>query len=318
MTERARRLCIAVAAHVGALALALLAATPAAAEPRNVRFGGFVTSISGLDPSDGSFRISAYVWTVDPAGTFDPASGLQIIARELHITDDSRMTLPDGSLYIGATVNAVIDHGFDMSDYPFERDTLTLTIESDEDSSRLVFVPDQADSRIADFVDLPGWHIDGVEIRAGMHTYQTRFGHWSESPTFSRLRVGIDVSRNRSPLFLGKFTGFLVAFLITAMVFAVPPAELGIRVGMTTSSIFAAVFNRYRLEDAIGFDAVFGLVDQVTVLIFSAILWTLVLSVVSHRMTRRQLAAWHDRRLGGAIVLAHLLLLGAAFAAALR
>ena len=49
-----------------------------------------------------------------------------------------------------------------------------------------------------------------------------------------------------------------------------PPSELGVRVGMMTSSIFAAVFNRYRLEDAIGFDAVFGLVDQVSFLTFSA------------------------------------------------
>ncbi len=304
-----------------ALAALLLGSGPAAAEPRQVRFGCFVTSISGLSPADGSFRIAVYFWTVDPAARFDPVQELQVLARQSQISPAERMLLPDGSLYVSATIDAVVDHDYDVRDYPFERDTMVLKLESNQDTSELSFVPDSANSRIADFADLPGWRIDGLQVGTELHTYDTGFGHRTTLPTFSRLNIAVDVSRNRSLLILGKFTGYLIAFLITGLVFAVPPGELGIRLGMTTSSIFAAVFNRYRLEDAIGFDAVFGLVDQATLLTFSAILWAVALSLIAHRRLlrgdERAAVARSDRRLGAVVMVVHLALLAAAFASAL-
>jgi hypothetical protein len=321
VTLRARAVCLA------RLLLSLIVLAPALgggaafAAPREVRFGCFVTSISNLSPADGSFRMVAYIWTVDPAGTFDPATDLQVLARESLITAATRTTLPDGSVHAAAVVDATVDHAYDVRAYPFDRETLRLRFESVEDSTELVFVPDRADSRIADFVELPGWHIDRLDIDAEPHRYDTGFGHRIDLPTFSRVSVDVHVARNRSPLLLGKFTGFLIAFVITAMVYAVPPGELGVRLGMTTGSIFSAVFNRYRLEDSIGFDAAFGLADQTTLLISSVILVTLVLSIVSHQRLQRTedkaAVVRADRRLGAAVILVHLALFALAFGVAL-
>ena len=43
----------------------------AAAQPRDVEVGAFVSSLSDINPSDGSFRVVLYVWFNDPAGRFN-------------------------------------------------------------------------------------------------------------------------------------------------------------------------------------------------------------------------------------------------------
>jgi hypothetical protein len=286
-----------------------------------VRFGAFITSISDLDPDDGSFRMVGYIWTVDPAARFNPVGQIEVLARESKIQPIAQTVLPDGSLYVAASFDAIADHDFDVRAYPFERSVLGLQFEAVEDVTELVFVPDRRDSRIADFAVVPGWHIDGLELRSEIHRYDTGFGYRAELPSFSRVEVAVEVGRDRSPLILGKFTGFLVAFLITAIVYVVPPTELGARLGMTTSSVFAAVANRYRLEDAIGFDAAFGLVDRVTLLTFGAILLTLVVSLVSHHRLQQgadpAAVTSLDRRIGIALMAAILVLFSLAFRAAL-
>ncbi|QLQ19821.1 MAG: hypothetical protein HZT43_16035 [Exiguobacterium profundum] len=46
------------------LLVLLVASATATAEPRQVRLGVFITSVSDLDAADGSFRLSGYLWLV--------------------------------------------------------------------------------------------------------------------------------------------------------------------------------------------------------------------------------------------------------------
>jgi hypothetical protein len=172
------------------------------------------------------------------------------------------------------------------------------------------------DSALSDIVTLPVWHMDGLRLDQSTRTYDTGFGYRTERPTFSRLTLVVDIWRGGSWMQLEKFTGFLVALILTGLALLVPPTELGTRVGIMTSSIFAAVFNRYRLEDRIGFDTSFGLVDQVSMLTFSAILTMLLVSLYTHNQSRSRPAALVvplDRRLGGAVLGAHWLMVALAF-----
>ena len=292
-----------------------------ASDARDVRVGVFVTSLSGIEPSDGSYRIEGYAWFIDPAGTFEPDRDLQIIARSSSSTLYRRTALADGATYTLIRFGALVNQAFQIPPYPFDSQSLRLSVEAADVETGITFVPDESDSRIADFVHAPGWRVSGLSFASQDVTYDTGFGFRDAAPTFSRLTLAIDLERNRSLLLFEKFTGFFVGLIITAAVFAVPPSELGVRVGMMTSSIFAAVFNRYRLEDAIGFDAVFGLVDQVSFLTFSAILSGLGVSLLSHHLRTsqgRQGVERTDRRLGATVMLIHGVLIALAFAAAMN
>ncbi len=293
----------------------------AASDAREVRVGVFVTSLSGIDARDGSYRIEGYAWFIDPEGVFEPDRDMQILARASSSEVFRRTMLEDGASYTAIRFGAMMDQAFQIRDYPFDSQSLLFAIEAADVDAEITFVPDEGDSRIADFVHAPGWRVAGLSLASGEITYDTGFGYRTPGATFSRLTLTVDLERNRSLLLFEKFTGFFVGLIITAAVFAVPPTDLGIRVGMMTSSIFAAVFNRYRLEDAIGFDAVFGLVDQVSFLTFSAILSVLGISLLSHHLGpegRRETVASLDRRLGGGVMLIHGALIALAFAVAMR
>jgi hypothetical protein len=105
---------------------------------------------------------------------------------------------------------------------------------------------------------------------------------------FSQITLAVDVERHRSAVIFDDFIGFTFAFLITALTFVVPCSELGLRVGMTTGSLFAAVVNLNRLLDEVGFRTEFGLVDRLAFLIFGAILTSLVISITTHKIAKRR------------------------------
>lgn len=291
--------------------VSLLLPGPLAAQqssPREVRVGVYVTSLHDIDPSDGGFGIAGYAWFVDPTGQFDPAHDMELLARTGQTRVFVDTVLEDGARYSVIEFHATYDHAFDVRDYPFDRQALPMVIEAAAITSDLVFVPDTQDSRVASNVRAPGWSVARFDLASSVETYDTGFGHRAGHPSFSRLTATVSLARNMSPLLFEKFSGFFVAFAITALVFFVPLEELGIRVGMSTGSVFAAVFNRYRLEDAVGFDAVFGLIDQVSFLIFSLIISTLFVSLLSHRLAKARgaaVAARSDHLIGVAILIAH-------------
>lgn len=297
-------------------------ATPAHSGPTAITFGLYVTSLSGISPSDGSFTVSGYAWFLAPPGAaFDPAHDVELFGRTAQMRPFAASTLEDGTHYSVITFSAVIDQAFDVSRYPFDRQALQFYFEAAQSAQELTFVPDTADTRIAQEVRAPGFRLNGIDLEAREIAYDTGFGHRGGSSAFSRLLVTLHLERNISPLLFEKFTGFFVAFAITALVIFVPVSELGTRVGMTTGSIFAAVFNLYRLEDAIGFDAVFGVVEKVSILVFSMILLQLSLSLWTHYRSRAALHAMAIRvnyALGGLIILLHGALLVAVFVSALH
>ena len=313
---------------LGVLALLLILALPrlALADPGQstairVKFGLYVTSLSGIDPADGSFAIEGYAWFVAPPGAdFDAAHDIELFGRHVTMTPFLSKPLKDGHLYSVMTFSGVIDHAYDVSRYPFDRQDLQLHFEAARPADDILFMPDATDTRIAREVRAPGFRVTGITLATRAQVYDTAFGHDGRRPAFSRLEVTLHLERNISPLLFEKFTGYFVAFVIAALVIFVPVSELGTRIGMTTGAIFAAVFNLYRLEDAIGFDAVFGVVDRVSMLVFSQILIQLALSIWTHyrfRAGRHDVARRVNFALGGLVSVLHGVLMVVVFVDAL-
>ncbi len=108
---------------------------------------------------------------------------------------------------------------------------------------------------------------------------------------FSRLTVAVDIRRSRTVLAIEKFIGYTVALLIASLIYFVPPDQIGVRIGMVSSAIFAAVGNRYGLDSVLGAETSFGLVDSLSLIVFGAIYAALVTSLVVHRLHHRRTAA---------------------------
>lgn len=296
--------------------LALPMAACAAEEPSRVRVGFLLTSIHGIDLADGSFSVQAFAWFVDPQGTFEVTEELQVLARQATVEKVIDRRLEDGSRYTAVRIEATIDQRYDPRSFPFDRHTLRLLLETEATRARLQLVPDADDTRLADFAAFSGWRVDAVRFETRDITYETRFGHHAKPPTFSRLALLIDIERERSVLVIEKFIGFTVALLIASLIYLVPADQLGIRVGMVTSAIFATVGNRYSLDSIVGIESAFGLVDQLSVIVFGAIYAALAVSLLAHHLHRARgpsFAGTVDRWIGLAVTASFLGLAALAF-----
>ena len=262
---------------------------PAPALAREVSVGAFVTSISDIDPAAGTFRIAFYAWFNDPAGRFDPERDLYVIARSVTFSEIETEPAPGGGTYTIARIEAFVDQEFDFGKFPFDEQRLTLRIEAADDEYELSFAPDTDSTRISEYLSLLGWTVDGVAIETDTHAYDTDFGYWvGEDKELSQILLSVDISRIRSPVLIDDFLGFTFAFIITALTFVVPCTELGLRVGMSTGSLFAAVVNLNRLDTDVGFKPDFGLVDRLAFLIFGTIVTALLISLTTNRMSKRR------------------------------
>jgi hypothetical protein len=237
-----------------------------------------------------------YAWFNDPAGRFDIDRDLYVIARDVRISETVTEPTPDGGSYTFARIEAYADQEFDFRAFPFDRQRLTLRLEATDHDGELRLVPDVDQTRVSEYIQLLGWRIDGVAIDTAGHAYDTDFGYWTGGDdVFSQILLSIDVSRVRSPVLIDDFLGFTFAFLITTLTFVVSCTELGLRVGMTTGSLFAAVTNHVRLDDAVGFRPSFGLVDRLAVLIFGTIVTALLISLTTNRLSKTRSPAEANR-----------------------
>lgn len=228
-----------------------------------------------------------------------------MIARSATVTTLDRETTPDGAGYVFARIEALVDQRFDIGDFPFDRQTLALRLEANDTTDAFVFAPDLAGSRISELLRLQSWEIRGLDVTTETRRYDTGFGYDEPGKSYALATLSVQLDRLRSPVLIDDFIGFTFAFLIAAMTFLVPPKELGVRVGMATGSLFAAVFNLYRLGDIVGFRSEFGMVDNLSFLVFALITLTLVISLVSHRLYNArgaEAASRIDGRLGLAAI----------------
>lgn len=282
-----RTLVAAVAALFGA-ALALALATPVAAkEAAEVSIGVIVTSLARIDPADGSFELSGYVWTIDPTGILDSQNQLVVLSRSAELERIQQATLPSGATFTALKLRATVDQDFDLRDFPFDRQTLRVNVETELPVDLLRLVPDRQDTRIADFLVVAGWTVTGLRLEERAIDYKTQLQRW-DAPTFSRVSLMVDVARNRSPLVIDKFVGYAMALMITALIFFVPTDQFSVRIGMSTSAVFAAVGNRYGLDALLGFDTSFGLVETLSLTVFLAIFGSIAATVVVFELGRKR------------------------------
>ena len=247
--------------------------------------GFMVTSLSRIDPADGSFDISAFAWTIDPGKTFDPAAQIQILARKAAIEAVQQASLGDGSTFTGLRIEATLDQAFDLRDFPFDRQTLRVSVETEVPADQLRFVPDEQDTRLADYLVVNGWNVTGLRFEERVIRYDTQFGVW-QVPDFSRLSLLIDIERQRSALVIEKFIGYTMALLVTALIFLVPTDQIGVRIGMATTAVFAAVGNRYGLDTLLGAETAFGLVEQLSLIVFIAIFAAIAATLLTYELGR--------------------------------
>lgn len=267
------------------------AATPAAAEgaaPALVEVGVYVASLYSPDVVDGSIGVELYLWWITADPEYRPFDVMQILnGRSWTTRGVYRRELSDGRHYSAGFVQATINHGFDLRNYPFDRQAIEIVIETPYTVEEVLLVPDHSDSLISEFVSVTGFRVEPLTLREVTREYASQFGLGDAGTSrFSRLVIGVGLVRESGRVLVALSVGFIVANLIAGLIYFIQISALSVRTAMVASAIFAAVGNMYLLTTELNPAAGSLLVDRIAGATFAQIVVALLTSMVVERVAR--------------------------------
>ncbi len=281
--------------YLAACLILFMMSTPAASavtvavekpEPRRVEVGVWLTGIHSIDFVNGSFGAEFYMWWISPDPNFQPFETFQILnGRQWNVRSVSQRTLPDGSHHTSGIVSVTVNHDWQLSNFPFDRQSLRLIIETPQTVSELKLVPNEKQSNVSDFIHVEGFQVLGIKLDEKVEKYATDFGiKGSSGDEFSRLVITVDLKRESGRLVVAMLIGFIVANIIAFMTYAIHVSNISIRASMAGSAIFAAVGNMYSINAVLNPAVGSLLVDRFAVGAFVVIVIALLNSIVVERL----------------------------------
>jgi hypothetical protein len=178
--------------------LAQIAAAQVPDSPAKVVVGAYINDIN-------SYAVDLYVWFRWKASDLDPSKTMEFMNRydpNDHQRDelyDKPKQMPDGSLYAIIRNQGRFSTKFQLADYPFDTQFLTVAMEdtiASEDTQ--IYVPDPSNSLGLDpQITLPGFKVGKPEMRIVSNTYPTNFGDLAvpQGDTYSRVVLSVPVAR---------------------------------------------------------------------------------------------------------------------------
>ncbi len=259
--------------------------------PDTVKVGAYIFSIYNLDFPGNRLNTDFYVWynykdtALKPAETFELVNSTEF--SKIGESDEKY----DSILYSTFRCNSVIKQEWDVSNFPFDKQTIELEIEDiDNDVSKLVFVPDTAGSKIDKDVRLEGWKIKDFGVKVVNHTYETNYGDPSipsnEYSAYSRVVVYFTIEREGTGLFFKLFVGLFISVLMSIMTFFINPIDLDPRFGLPVGAIFAAIASEYVISSTLPQNQMLTLVDILHVVSFIYIFICIVISAISLHLAK--------------------------------
>ncbi len=280
--------------------------------PRMVEVGVWLSGVHDMNFMRGSYNATFYVWWISDDPNFEPFSSLQVLNgwtwSERAV---NRQTLADGRHYVAGFLDMTISHPWDLRFFPFDRQRLEVVIETPYEADELQFRPQVEQSRVSEFAQVPGFRIDGMQLRAFNATYDTDFGVRNTSGSqFSRLSIGIDLVRDGGRTILALLVGFAVANIIALLTYAIDRSLLASRLGLVGGAVFAAIGNMFLLNSHIPPASGSIIIDRIAIGTFAVILFSLVNAIVIDRLMRHDRERWAvalDRTIAGMLSVAALI-----------
>lgn len=293
------------------LALAVGASAGENKGQRHIKVGVFISNLFDVDFARQDVGAQFWVWYNHTDPTFDPKVDIEIVnARSSEILDNIRDDMGDGRLWDQVKYATVLDQNWNVANYPFDRQTIRLVIESSYDDARkLKFEPDVDGTKLRRDLTLAGWKIENFRIFAASEFYETSYGDPTMSPMgpsiYPRVTIEIDVKRNGWRLLLSTFIGFGLAIALAGIVLVSSAfrrlsevIDIGAQLAIGTGALFSTIGSGYILQSGLPPATAFGLADAFQLTAFGVTFLTMLLIFALHvlRKWRMRVAALNTGR----------------------
>ena len=261
-------------------------------EPNKVKAGMFITQLYDLDMAKRSFNVTFWGWYLTPDDKYKPLENVEVVNAKTFSTKFNSVATKDDVpwatekakiSWTQSKYSATVSQDWDISKFPFDRQTLNIYLEDAiNESTATVFIADADNSRIDDDVKLPGWTIESFKIKTEDSVYETTYGDptLQGTSTYSRVVASIVVKRDGVRLLCSMFIGFFVAFILVLLTYCMDAGEMaGSRIGLSAGAIFAAIGNKYVVDNYLPPASVFTLADGIELATFLAIVFGILVTV---------------------------------------
>lgn len=267
------------------------------AQKDTITIGAYVNSLYDFNLTDNSYKSEFWLWM-----KYNSNVKLDSIQNQLefinaksspHIQAAST-TNKNGISWYGAKYICEFEKNWDVTRFPFDKQTVKITVESGEYSNqRIVFKCDINNSKISNSFQssLREWKLSKSKFYVNNANYNTTFGdpELSLKSSYPSFNFEFEISRRNSFLMLFKLiTGLLVAFIISCCVFFIKPTNTDPRFGLSVGGLFAAIGNKYIIEGKVPATNQITLLDNIHNLTFVYILLITILSVISLRIYEKR------------------------------
>jgi hypothetical protein len=233
--------------------------------PDTVKVGIYITSIHDIDFKEKEYTVSFWLWLKYRNRAFNFYDNLEVPgAKEVNksfFTIDSS----GDKVYMQMKLQCVMKDSWKISNFPFDKQKLRLSIENSQyDSRSLIFVADTVGDHYDKRFALNGWTIDSCLVATGKKAYETAFGDESAKTPhseYSNFKVRLSVHREALDMFWKLFLGMYIAFLIAYVCFYIHSDGMDSRFGLSVGALFAVIGNKYIIDSSLPETTSFTLVD---------------------------------------------------------
>lgn len=236
-----------------------------AVKPDTVSVGIYITSIHDIDFKQKEYAINFWLWLKYRNKDFNFLQNLEVPQAKTVEKSFSTVDSSGEQVYMQMKLQCIMKDSWKISNFPFDRQTLRLSIENSQfDSRYLVFMPDTVGNHFDPRFTLRGWIIDSCTISTGIKAYETAFGDdemVKPHTEYSSFRVRLGIKRDAAGLFWKMFLGMYIAFLIAYICFFIHTDGIDSRFGLSVGSLFAVIGNKYIIDSSLPESTSFTLVD---------------------------------------------------------
>ncbi|MDR3516124.1 MAG: hypothetical protein P4M00_09920 [Azospirillaceae bacterium] len=278
---------------VATTAAPLPAPLPTAAAPDKVKVGIYITQLYDIDMAKRSFNATFWGWYQTTDGKYKPLDNVEIVNAKASLTKFGSVTTRDNIPWDGGNAdvfwtegkyNALLMQDWNVDNFPFDRQVLHINLEDGiNDESQTIFVADEKNSKIDQELKLPGWVIESFSIKSVNNVYDTTYGDPTLQgvSTYSRVIADIVIKRAGLRILCSMFIGFFVAFTLVLLSYFMDAIGMAAsRVGLSAGAIFAAIGNKYIIDNYLPPSSSFTLADGIELATFLAIIFGILVTVV--------------------------------------
>lgn len=256
------------------------------AEPIKIMIGTYPMVLQKFNYAENTFDINFYLWTITQDSLYNPGKSLEISnAIKYEIKNQTSGKNYDGSTFTTMHVYSTNYHLWDITNFPFDRQLLTVEIEDARDIDEIIFSPDLKGTNLPPDFKIPGWVLKNFYVASSKQTYESNLGSY-ENPrsVYSRFTIYFDIKRQGSRLFINYYIGFIISFLLSVIIFAMRPDRIDSRINLSLGSIFPAVGNKYIIDNLLPTTNEFTLSDSIQLIVFCMVVTAIVVTVVTCKL----------------------------------